>query len=78
MRDQIAAMEALVLFPDEKTIALLERMERAADLRIWMEALRTQVLIGVGPDMQGLLISAERPGARRAARPPPSPTGCGT
>jgi hypothetical protein len=67
VRDQIAAMEALVLFPDGKTIALLEQMERASDLRIWMEALRTRVLIGVGPDMQGLLASVERPGARRAA-----------
>ena len=66
VRDQIAAMEALVLFPDGKTEALLERMERSGDLRIWLEALRTRALMGSGPDMMGLLARVERPGARRA------------
>lgn len=66
LRDQIAAMEALVLFPDEKTTALLERMEHSDDLRIWLEALRTRTQMESGPDMMGLLARAERPGARRA------------
>jgi len=66
LRDQVAAMEALVLFPDEKTRMLLARMERSSDLRLWLEALRTRILIGEGPDMAGLLQCAERPGARRA------------
>jgi HEAT repeat protein len=66
LRDQVAAMEALVLFPDEKTTALLERMERSSDLRIWLEALRTRTLMESGPDMMGLLARVERPGARRA------------
>jgi len=66
LRDQIAAMEALVLFPDERTTALLERMERSTDLRLWLEALRTRTLLDSGPDMMGLLARVERPGARRA------------
>jgi HEAT repeat protein len=66
VRDQIAAMEALVLFPDERTRALLERMERSPDLRIWLEALRTRSQMESGPDMMALLKRAERPGARRA------------
>jgi HEAT repeat protein len=66
LRDQVAAMEALVLFPDEKTTALLDQMECSTDLRIWLEALRTRMLMGSGPDMMGLLIRVERPGARRA------------
>lgn len=66
LRDQVAAMEALVLFPDEKTTALLARMERSTDLRIWLEALRTRTVLESGPNMIGLLALVERPGARRA------------
>jgi HEAT repeat protein len=66
LRDQVAAMEALVLFPDERTDVLLDRMDRSSDLRIWLEALRTRTLMGSGPDMIGLLSRVERPGARRA------------
>jgi len=66
LRDQVSAMEALVLFPDEKTAALLKRMESSTDLRLWLEALRTRTLMGSGPDMMGLLAQVERPGARRA------------
>lgn len=66
VRDQIAAMEALVLFPDRATTELLERMERSSDLRIWLEALRTRTLMDAGPDLAGLLQRVERPGARRA------------
>jgi HEAT repeat protein len=66
LRDQVAAMEVLALFPDEKTTALLERMECSSDLRLWLEALRTRMLMGSGPSMMGLLALVERPGARRA------------
>jgi HEAT repeat protein len=66
LRDQIAAMEALVLFPDEQTKHLLARMERSSDLRLWLEALRTRTLIGDAPALAGLLEYVERPGARRA------------
>jgi HEAT repeat protein len=66
LRDQVAAMEALVLFPDEETTAVLGRLQRSADLRIWLEALRTRTLLESGPNMIGLLALVERPGARRA------------
>lgn len=66
LRDQVAAMEALILFPDEQTLTLLQSMERSSDLRLWLEALRARTLLGFGPDMLGLLALVERPGARRA------------
>lgn len=66
VRDQIGAMEALVLFPDAETIAVLERLERSSDLRIWLEALRTRTLMGAGPGLRGLIERIDRPGARRA------------
>lgn len=66
LRDQVAAMEALILFPDSRTLTLLHEMERSSDLRLWLEALRARTLLGFGPDMKGLLELVERPGARRA------------
>lgn len=66
LRDQVAAMEALILFPDEQTIELLKDMERSSDLRLWLEALRARALLGAGPDLKGLLELVQRPGARRA------------
>lgn len=66
IRDRVGALEALAIFPDAETIAVLKRVERSKDLRIWLEALRTRTAIGAGPDMEGLLQIVERPGARRA------------
>lgn len=66
MRDRLSAIEALSLFPDEETIAVLRAAERSRDLRVWLTALRTRTSIGAGPDMAALLELVERPGARRS------------
>jgi HEAT repeat protein len=66
LRDRLAALEALRLFPDPHTIATLHRAERSRDLRISLTALRTRTEIGAGPDMFGLLELAARPGAGKS------------
>lgn len=65
LRDRLMAIEGLRLFPDAKTLAVLQKAERSRDLRVWLTALQVRVALGAGPDMLGLLELARRPGAAR-------------
>lgn len=66
VRDRLMALEGLCVFPDAETLDVLHRAEASNDLRIWLTALRARAQMGAGPDIQGLLEMAERPGARRS------------
>lgn len=66
LRDRLAALEALRLFPDARTIATLRRAEHSRDLRVWLAALRTRTEVDAGPDMFGLMELAARPGASKS------------
>ncbi|MBY0563607.1 MAG: HEAT repeat domain-containing protein [Hyphomonadaceae bacterium] len=67
VRKRVQALEALSLFPGEKTIDVLQRAEASRDLRVWLTALRARCALGVGPDIAGLIEASERTGARRSS-----------
>ncbi len=66
LRARLAAVEALRLFADPETIAVLRRVLRSREMRIWVTALRTLTDLGAAPDILDLLRLIERPGAGKS------------